>query len=823
MGSHKKRDRLLAIEHDMQAKWEKDRIFEEDADDSREKFMATFPYPYMNGRLHLGHSFSLSKVEFAVGFQRMKGKQCLFPFAFHCTGMPIKACADKLKREIEIFGNPPQFPPDDSFTVTGKHSKTIAKSDGNKYQWNIMLKMGIPEEEIPNFADASYWLGYFPPLATSDLKKLGVKVDWRRSFITTDINPYYDSFIRWQFLKLKELGKIKFGKRYTIYSPLDGQPCMDHDRTSGEGVNPQKCYLTRVLSFDFFPDKKIFVSAIDPKNDYVAIDVRGDIVICTEKVARNLSYQEFTEKEGKYDVLQRFKGSDLSKCVMGEETMMYYEPESLVMSRSGDECVVALVDQWYIDYGEPEWRAQAKKCLDQMDIPHKETRNQFETTLEWLHQWACSRSYGLGSKLPWDEQWLIESLSDSTIYMAYYTVAHLLEGRIPVEKLTSAVWDYIFLGIDCVTDDDMSLLETLRKEFNHWYPLDLRVSGKDLITNHLTFFIYNHVAIFPESKWPRSIRANGHLLLNSRKMSKNDGNFLILKDAVDKYTADATRICLADAGDSVEDANFLEDAAQSIILRLSLQIDWSREIINSSFNQRPKNIYDKIFENEINKTIMLTEQAYQKTYYREAIKIGFFDFQLIRDRYRELTQEDGMDGELIKRFVEVQALLISPIAPHFAEYIWLEILKKDTSIINASFPKAGPVDEAILDAGNYFDRVCYIFRKKNRGTATKARIFFATEYPDWQIEAVKIINSVDKNEVINVAKNNPIIRKNKKAMGFIVEMIQSGKEAKLGLLFNEKEILEQNIPYLKKMLGVTHIEIIAGETGIPGEPFINYF
>lgn len=44
-----------------------------------------------------------------------------------------------------------------------------------------------------------------------------------------------------------------------------------------------------------------------------------------------------------------------------------------------------------------------------------------------LHEYACSRSYGLGTRVPWDEQWLIESLSDSTIYMAYYTVAGLLQ------------------------------------------------------------------------------------------------------------------------------------------------------------------------------------------------------------------------------------------------------------------------------------------------------------------------------------------------------------------------------------------------------------
>ncbi|CRK40272.1 hypothetical protein BN1708_020706, partial [Verticillium longisporum] len=81
------------------------------------------------------------------------------------------------------------------------------------------------------FADAQYWLTFFPHLGQQDVTSLGFRVDWRRSFITTDINPYYDAFIRWQMNRLKELGKIKFGKRYTVYSIKDGQPCMDHDRS----------------------------------------------------------------------------------------------------------------------------------------------------------------------------------------------------------------------------------------------------------------------------------------------------------------------------------------------------------------------------------------------------------------------------------------------------------------------------------------------------------------------------------------------------------------------------------------------------------------
>lgn len=49
------------------------------------------------------------------------------------------------------------------------------------------------------------------------------------------------------------------------------------------------------------------------------------------------------------------------EMVEAGEAILYSEPEKVVMSRSGDECVVALTDQWYIVYGEPAWEA-ATKC-----------------------------------------------------------------------------------------------------------------------------------------------------------------------------------------------------------------------------------------------------------------------------------------------------------------------------------------------------------------------------------------------------------------------------------------------------------------------------
>ncbi|XP_023211298.1 leucine--tRNA ligase, cytoplasmic-like [Centruroides sculpturatus] len=937
---------LQDIERRVQLKWDEAHIFEEDAPHPHsnpmpESYFVTFPYPYMNGRLHLGHTFSLSKCEFIVGFQRLKGKKCLFPFGFHCTGMPIKACADKLKWEMEEYGYPPKFPDNedneeqpklDDISLNkskGKKSKAVAKVGAARYQWQIMASLGLKNEDIKKFADADYWLRYFPPLAIQDLKSMGLKVDWRRSFLTTDVNPFYDSFVRWQYIRLKERNRVLYGKRYTIFSPKDNQPCMDHDRSTGEGVGPQEYTLIKLKLLQPFPSKLskyskycVYLVAatlrpetmygqtncwIRPDMKYIAFEVvnNKEIFICTRRAARNMSYQGFTKENGRVNVVLELEGKDilgvklkaplttydvvytlpmmtikedkgtgivtsvpsdspddfaalrdlknkpefrnkfgitdemvlpyeavpiidvpgfgclsaLTVCeqlkiqsqndreklaeakekvylkgfyegvlIVGphkgkkiqevkkqiqkslidkNEAILYMEPEKQVISRSGDECVVALCDQWFLNYGEPDWKAQAKTALNKMDTYSDEVHKNFLATLHWLHEHACSRTYGLGTRMPWDEQWLIESLSDSTIYMAYYTVAHLLQDGaingdkigplgIRAEQLVPEVWDYIFFKNAPYPSTDISKesLDKLRREFRYWYPLNLRCSGKDLIPNHLTYFLYSHCAMWPEEPnlWPLGIRVNGHLLLNSEKMSKSTGNFLTLSEAIEKFSADGMRLALADSGDGIEDANFVETMADAGILRLYAFLEWVKEMITSRESLRvgPTNSFnDKVFMSEMNYLIQQTSQFYQKMLFKEALKTGFFEYQAARDKYREMTVNEGMHRYLVFLFIETQVLILSPICPHICEHIW-GLIGKNHSILNARWPMTGVVDEMLLKSSQYLMDSAHEFRlrlkayyqvgskgKKGGGEnklqkPTHAVIWVAKTFPPWQ-------------------------------------------------------------------------------------------
>lgn len=1029
-----RRDALVEIEKRYQKFWEEQKFFEvdspsteedpeQDAEKLREnhpKYFTTMAYPYMNGVLHAGHCFTLSKAEFATGFERMNGKRALFPLGFHCTGMPIKSAADKIKREVEQFGADFSGAPAedeaeeaapkevrekvDPTKFVAKKSKAVAKQGRGKFQFEIMLQLGLKREEVAAFADPQHWLKYFPHLVRRDVTAFGGRVDWRRSMVTTPANPYYDAFVRWQINRLKECGKIKFGERYTIYSEKDGQACLDHDRLSGEGVNPQEYVGIKIEVTEFAPEaQKIFaennfdlssnkvylVAAtlrpetmygqsccfVSPKIDYGVFKAAdGVYYITTERAFKNMCYQKLTPtrgdhtatltingsaivgskilpplavlknlrvlpmetilpskgtgvvtcvpsdspddyittkdlankpeyykiekewvnteilpiiqtekygnvtaeflvnelkiqspkdhvqlakakelgyKEGFYNatmLIGKYKGEKVEEAkpkvkadmIADGQAFVYNEPESLVVSRSGDDCIVSLEDQWYIDYGEENWKSQALECLANMETFSKEARNGFEGVLDWLKNWALTRTFGLGTKCPWDESQLIESLSDSTVYMAYYTIARFLHGDyygqtpgafdISPEKMTDEVFDFIFARRDNVESEiPVEQLKAMRREFEYFYPLDARVSGKDLIPNHLTFFIYTHVALFPKKMWPKAIRANGHLLLNNAKMAKSTGNFLTMKDIIDKFGADASRVTMADAGDSIEDANFDESNANAAILRLTTLKEWCEEITACGDKLRvgEYNFFDLAFENEMNALVERTYEQYEQTNYKAALKYGLFDFQSGRDYYRDSV--DKMHKDLVLKYIETQALLLAPIAPHFSEYLYREVCGKSGSVQTTAFPRATkPISQGLLDSLDYVKELARAIReaesvvlksKKGKSEVDPSKpvvvtLLVAASFPEWQDQYIEVVRQLFESNSLNDNKaiKEKVGKDMKRAMPFITFLKQRLVKEDPKTVFNRKltfdegDVIKQVLPNISKSTTTFKIE-----------------
>ena len=570
--------------------------------------------------------------------------------------------------------------------------------------------------------------------------------------------------------------------------------------------------------------------------------------------------------------------------IQNGDALIYYEPDKKVISRSRDECIVAKVDQWLLRYGEEGWKNFVKDHVvsQNFNAYNKATQKSFEEIIDWLREWGLSRNFGLGTRVPWDEQFVIESLSDSTIYMAYYTIAHLIQGGImdgskpgPLgakpEDFNDAVWDYIFLGKDypegCAIEQEK--LDKLRHEFNYWYPMDLRCSGKDLIGNHLVMCLYNHAAIWEnKDMMPRSMFCNGYMLLNDKPMAKSEGNFLTLHEACEIYSTSGARMAIADAGDTLDDGNFRETVANSAIMKQYVFGKWIEEElakINPEeldwFNhEETYDEYDRIFENEMNRIIGSTHDMYSEMKFKLALKYGFHDLQIARDDY-VLLKRNNLNPYLVFKFIELQLLLVTPIIPHFCEYYYetyyYPAVTKTKNhreypelIVNARWPQK--TREYDVNKGKVFNFIKYCkhhfivmydkmtgFRKEQKMKQNKGKkqegateeqvakksfdnciVFYATKYPEEQQTAIKTLLDIGFDDEWN-PKEKPIDRlkekfPNKKdlgmAMKFAAFVSDEVKEKRsldpldLEMPYNEKEIIQANQEFIFGGMDVKNIE-----------------
>ncbi len=444
-----------------------------------------------------------------------------------------------------------------------------------------------------------------------------------------------------------------------------------------------------------------------------------------------------------------------------------------IQCRCGAEVTVNLVeDQWFINYADESWKKKVRKHLRDMSLVPEDLRQEFENIVEWLKEKACARRSGLGTRLPWDKEWVIESLSDSTIYMAFYTISKVInERKVDPSTLTDEVFDYVFLGRGepSALPIDGSILEEMRREFNYFYPLDSRHSGRDLVPNHLTFFIFNHLAIFPEQHWPRQIAVNGSVLMDGKKMSKSLGNIIPLHKAIKIYGADTLRVSILSASELLQDADFSDSQAKSIRSKILEFYNLSCSYADAGDTDlSPSDHLDKWIISRVQRVISQVDSSMQCLRMREAIHCAFYILQQDLQWYmrrRGGGSKDPKTRSIIRYVLETIVKLMAPFAPHLCEEIW-ERYGKESFVSATPYPVAdqslvSEIDEIAEDLLKSL--VCDTAEIIRVTGISPTRICYYTS-PKWKweiyLKALSVLESgVDPKSLIRELMRDPEIRK----------------------------------------------------------------
>jgi leucyl-tRNA synthetase len=821
-----------AIEQRVSKLWEKEGAGASNPD-KREKRFITAAFPYPNSPQHIGHGRTYTITDVYARHLRMKGYNVLFPMAFHVTGTPILAMADRIKAKdkeiLDIFEN--------IYHISRKDAEKLTK----------------PEDLVMHFSKE----------IEQGMREIGLMIDWRRKFYTFD--AHFNRFIEWQFKKLKEKGLIAQGEHHIPWSVKLNSAVGSHD-TKGD-VDPQ---MEEVVAIKFkFRDGFIVASTyrpetvfgvtniwINPKIKYVKARDRKskEIYYLGEEAAEILANQLDIEVVSKVDAKEMlkekaknpatgeevpiFKASfvkadvgtgavmsvpahapfdyvalrdigkeNLSKKIietgaykgipakevveklgikgqddpkLEEATKILYKEEAHngkmsvykpglpvskakedvkalfmkqgkafplwiianapVYTREGDTVIVKKVSgQWFIDYGNAEWKSKGREMLNAMSIIPEKGRDEMLATIDWLDKKACTRAKGLGTKFPFDKTQIIESLSDSTIYMAFYTIAHRIKEFKP-DELDEQFFDYLFMGKGKPKDKKH---EEMRKEFLYWYPLDSSHTAWDLVKNHLPFFVMNHAAIFEKEMWPKQIVLNGFVLMDGKKMSKSLGNILPLRDAVKKYGADVVRFSVVAGAELMEDTDFSVSVASGIRERL----DYIMERIEGEEGKEEH--IDRWMEAKFSSKLEKLEHNFANFEFRKIALDFFYDFCSDINWYTARKQGKPRLKRIISRWAQAMA----PFMPFTCEYVWRERLGNKSSVFESGMPKQEKFDREIIRAEETVKLLKEDIERLMGIVKTKPKKIYIYVPDEWKFELFKFMaEKRDFNKVMDAAR-----------------------------------------------------------------------
>lgn len=483
-----------------------------------------------------------------------------------------------------------------------------------------------------------------------------------------------------------------------------------------------------------------------------------------------------------------------------------WEPTAEVICRCTTKCHVKILEnQWFLKFSDEKWKEKVRNCLKEMALVPPEIRTQFENTIEWLENKACARRSGMGTPLPWDKEWIVETLSDSTIYMAYYPIARVInEKKLAADNLPDELFNFIFNEEGRMSQviqksglEEETVLE-MKKEFEYYYPVDLRNSAIELVQNHLTYYLFHHTALFRKQHWPKGISVNGWVQVEGEKMSKSKGNIFPMLDLAEEYGADVFRLNIITPNEGLADADWKFDSIKLRRRQLEQLFELTEFAFNIANGKGESGREEALLESRVNNAVKKTTQAYEKLYFRTG---AFHALHSGLTAIKTYAQRKGSQSnrQIITENLKKIVLLACPLSPHTSEELW-EQLGGEGFASSALFPTADDlkineelekgeelVEQLVQDA----EKIINLTRK----TPSKATVIVAAPWKTALLES-SLEFAKEKFDFQNAVKkamaNEQFKNKGPQVAGFLKGLVKTIHNYKHGLpKVNEFELLTQ--------------------------------
>jgi len=485
--------------------------------------------------------------------------------------------------------------------------------------------------------------------------------------------------------------------------------------------------------------------------------------------------------------------------------------------RCGKEIFVSILnDQWFLNFNAGDWKKKASKCLRNMNITPNKYRMNFEHVFNWLEKRPCARKRGLGTQLPFDKNWIIESLSDSTIYMSFYTIIHLIKkNEIKPEQLTPAFFDYVLLNIGDIkslsneTKIIITALKQMQQEFSYWYPVDHRHTAIMHISNHLSFYIFHHVAIFPEKHWPKIVSLIEPVIIEGQKMGKSKGNVISLADIQKNYSADLFRFYISHSADFGIIVNWREKQIQSVrnhITRFYNLVADKISLINehNGTTEDLKSKYSKIVLSKCINIFIEAEKSLEQLNMRRYLQLSFYEvFNLLQD-FSKFTEDENDILTVYKIVFPDWIKILSITMPHLCEELWEMMGNGEflSTTIWTEFNSNYTNDKLEMEFGYISDIVEDILNILKIVKSSNSGDIYLYTAPKWKEKVYQIIKSKKGNfkEVIDECKFNNDLMRNKNLISYVKNQIKDRVWEKDIPTLKEESILEEYRGYIEKRI-----------------------